>query len=169
MKRCACALAICLLLLCSSGSLIFAQQLPNSNPIFISNQTKITIADIIALSRERPILLELTFQSGILSTLSENELYTFFAPTEEALKELQYENAQNLSAIMLHHIVPGKYMLADLKDGIKLPTLAGDSLTVYRKRREILVDSVPVSRNVEIARNGVIHTIGDILKPINLE
>jgi len=174
MKRCAGSLVIYLLLFYSGANLILAQPLSqplsSNNSFLVSNQTSITIADVIALSRERPNLLELTFQSGVLTTLSENQLFTFFAPTEEALKELQYENAQKLRATMLHHIVPGKYMLSDLKDGIKLPTLAGDSLTVFRKRRDILVDSVPiVNRNNEVTKNGVIYTIGDILQPYNLE
>ncbi|QMU31091.1 fasciclin domain-containing protein [Adhaeribacter radiodurans] len=170
MKHWVCSLAIYLLLLYSGGSYILAQPLLNSKSLLVSNQTSITIADVIALSSERPILLELTFQSGVLTPLSENNLYTFFAPTEEALQELQYENAQKLRAILLHHIVPGRYKLADLKDGIKLLTLAGDSLTIFRKKREVLVDSIPVvSRDNEIAKNGIIYTISDILHPNNLE
>ncbi len=170
MKRCARSLVFYLLLLYGGAGTVWAQPLSNNSSLFAGDPINLTIADVISLSSERPSLLELTFQAGVLPALTENQLYTFFAPTEEALKELQYENAQKLKAILLHHIVLGKYALADLKDGIKLPTLAGDSLTVFRKKREILVDRVPVvNRNNEVAKNGVIHTIGDILQPINLE
>ncbi|PSR55316.1 hypothetical protein AHMF7605_18295 [Adhaeribacter arboris] len=169
MKRWVGLLTIYLFTLNFSGGIVLAQLLSTSSSLFVNNQTNITLADAIALSSERPILLELTFQADVLTTLSEKEVYTFFAPSEEALQELQYENAQKLRAILLHHIVPGKYLLTDLKDSLTLPTLAGDSLTVFRKKREVLVDSVPVNRTNEMAKNGVIHSIADILQPKNLE
>lgn len=149
---------------------VFAQQGTPSNLIssaYTSRPSK-NLADIIALASNRPVLTELVMQAGVLSTLSTQSAYTFFAPTEEALKEIEYENSEKLRIIMLHHIVPGKYKLTDLKDGAKLQTLAGETITIFRKKEEILINGIPIIRGNENAKNGVMHTIGDVLKPKNL-
>ncbi len=171
MKRCASCLAIpIIILLFSRTSIIFAQQLLNSAvPVIPANQPNTTITEIISLSGERPILRELIIQSGVLSTLSGDKPYTIFAPTEEALQELQYESADKLQTVIQHHIVSGKYTLGDLKDGAVLTTLAGDSLTVFRKFKAASINSIPISSSQEATSNVVMHTIDDILKPKKLE
>ncbi|RDC65656.1 fasciclin domain-containing protein [Adhaeribacter pallidiroseus] len=173
MKRCASTLAVqfLILLFSSSTSLAWAQQLLNSAiPVVTAGSTNNTLtADIISLSNERPVLRELIIQSGILATLSSDKPYTFFAPTEAALKELQYESAEKLQPIMQHHIVLGRYALIDLKDGAVLPTLAGDSITVFRKFNAVSINSIPISGSHETTKNIVVHTIDDVLKPKKLD
>lgn len=171
MKRSAKFLAISInLLLFSGNSPVFAQQLLNSAvPVISAKQPNTTVTEIISLSSERPILRELIIQSGILSTLAGNKSYTFFAPTEEALKELQYESADKLQTIMQHHIVSGRYTLSNLKDGAVLTTLAGDSLTVIRKFKAASINSIHINSSQEASSNVVMHTISDTLKPKKLE
>ena len=172
MKRGANLLAIPILLLLFSGnSRVFAQQLLNSAiPVVTAGSTHNTLTtDIISLSNERPILRELIIQSGILATLSGDKSYTFFAPTEAALKELQYESAEKLLPIMQHHFVPGRYAFKDLKDGAVLPTLAGDSITVFRKFNAVSINSIPIGGSHETNKNIVVHTMEDVLKPKKLD
>ncbi len=172
MKRCASTLAVLIIiLLFGSTSSVWAQQLLNSAiPVVTASSTSNTLtADIISLSSERPILRELIIQSGILATLSGDKSYTFFAPTEAALKELQYESAEKLQPIMQHHMVLGRYAFKDLKDGAVLPTLAGDSITVFLKFNAVSINSIPISSSHENTKNIVVHTMEDVLKPNKLE
>ncbi|QNF32662.1 fasciclin domain-containing protein [Adhaeribacter swui] len=171
MKRGAGLLAILiLLLLFCSGTTLRAQQLLNS-PISLVTPVPVnsTANELIQFANQRPLLRELLIQSGILTTLSNDKPYTFFAPTEAALQEIQYESAEKLQTIMQHHIVPGRYPLQNLKDGALLPTLAGDSVMVFRKFQAAAINSIRVNGSYETANHIVVHTIEDILKPKKLE
>ena len=157
-------------LLLNTGSFVWAQ-VPGSSLVAgnkYGNRVSNNLAGHISGTVNRPLLTVWVLEAGILATLSGQTDYTVFAPTEEALQKNKSSDPEQMRLIMLHHIVPGKYNLDDLKDGAKLPTLAGDDITVFRKKKQILISGVPVVSGNETATNGVLHTINDVLKPKNL-
>jgi uncharacterized surface protein with fasciclin (FAS1) repeats len=171
MKRFLPLLLVGWLLLNSSGSLAWAQ-VPGSSFVTgnkYGNRVTSNLAGHVSGTVNRPLLTVWILQGGILATLAGQTNYTFFAPTEEALQKSKISDPEQMRLIMLHHIVPGKYSLDDLKDGVKLPTLAGDYITILRKKKQILISGVQVVSGNEVATNGVLHTINDVLKPKNLE
>lgn len=105
--------------------------------------------------------------------------FTVFAPTDEAFQKLEKakpgtlemllkpENRAKLTAILTYHVVPGKVLAADvvkLKDGAKVKTVNGKSLTV-RNRRGVRVDNARVIKTDIGCRNGVIHVIDTVILP----
>lgn len=116
---------------------------------FISNQPK--LANLIA-------------KSGLMPVLSGNGTYTFLAPSEGSLQSLENESPERIRTVLSGHILKGKYLESDLKDGATVETLAGTKVTVCRKKEYTLVDGVPiVSANTQV-KNGLIHNIGGIIK-----
>lgn len=146
---------------------ILAQNIPGTNVVSRAsgNTSTLNLADNVISSDSRPILKELFVQAGLLSTLSGNNTYTFFAPTEKALKEIQFDSSEKLRVILLNHVVAGTYKLDDLQDGMKLQTLANETITIFRNKEEILVNGIPVVNGNDVSKNGIMHNIGDVLKP----
>ena len=172
MKRLCCLFLTGILALGANLNLaVLAQNITGNNLLSSSytNRPGLNLADNIITPDSRPILKELVIQAGLLSTLSGTADDTFFAPTEEALKEIQYDSSEKLRVILLNHVVSGTYKLNDLQDGMTLTTLAGETITIFRKKDQVLINGVPVVMGNNKAKNGMMHNIGDILKPKSLE
>lgn len=108
---------------------------------------------------KQPALGDLVVKAGLAPMLSGNEVYTFLVPSEGALASLQQASPERLRAILSGHILKGKYLERDLKDGAILKTLAGTSITICRKKDYTLVSGQRItSANVEV-QNGVIHNL----------
>ena len=58
---------------------------------------------------------------------------------------LQPENRDQLTNILTYHVVPGKVTAADLSDGQKLETVAGETLTVKIDGDKVKVGTPPWS------------------------
>ncbi|MEJ7614486.1 MAG: fasciclin domain-containing protein [Candidatus Fervidibacter sacchari] len=104
--------------------------------------------------------------------------FTVFAPTDDAFAKLpkgtleellKPENKEKLQSILLYHVVPGKYLSADvrkLKSGTKVETLLkGKKVTITLKRKDIFVDGAKVIKADVMASNGVIHVIDKVILP----
>ncbi|WHY64351.1 fasciclin domain-containing protein [Cytobacillus firmus] len=70
---------------------------------------------------------------------------------------------QDLKDILLYHVVPGKVMSADLKDGMKAKTLAEKEVTI--SLNPVKVNDATVVTPDIAASNGVIHVIDRVLLP----
>jgi transforming growth factor-beta-induced protein len=116
--------------------------------------------------------------AGLAETLSGEGPFTVFAPTDDAFAALpagtlddllKPENKQQLTDILLYHVVPGKVMAADVAglDGQSAETaLAGKSLDIkVDGDKVILNDNVNVVITDIEAENGVIHVIDAVLLP----
>ncbi len=103
----------------------------------------------------------------------EDSEYTVFVPNQDAVEEVmalmnlnQWDLAgfSDLPMALNYHIVPGTYMAADLADGMSLPTLQGQSLSVSVGAGVMINDANVIQTDI-IADNGVIHVIDKTIAP----
>ncbi|MGD6965735.1 fasciclin domain-containing protein [Rossellomorea vietnamensis] len=147
----------------SLASSVFAAETPGS---------KKDIIDTAVEAGEFTTLAAALKKAGLVETLKGEGPYTVFAPTDAAFEKLlkklgitaeELLAREDLKDILLYHVVPGKVLSTDLKDGMKADTLA-------KKTVDVSLDPVRVNNaNVEKAdieaSNGVIHVIDEVLIP----
>jgi len=85
------------------------------------------------------------------------------AGTVESL--LRPENKEKLKAVLTYHVVAGKAMAADLKDGESVKTVNGKDLTPAISGGKVMVGNANVVKADVSASNGVIHVIDAVLIP----
>ncbi len=117
--------------------------------------------------------------AGLVDALKGAGPFTVFAPTDAAFEKLEKhnhgiiasllkpENKAKLTAILTYHAVSGKFLAADvlkLKNGTKVKTLNGASITVHNKHG-VSVDKSKVIKTDIVCTNGVIHVIDTVLLP----
>lgn len=130
----------------------------------------------IAIGDERfSTLVSAVSKAGLVDALSAEGPYTVFAPTNDAFtmlfKDLGINGIEDLTSeqltpILLYHVVSGKVMSADVKSG-KVATLNQDAwMNIEAGKSGVTIDK---SSNVIIAdvegTNGVIHVIDKVLVP----
>lgn len=108
--------------------------------------------------KERPLLVELLTKAGLVPLLSGNAAYTLFAPPESDLNELKNQPVEQIRLIMAGHIIKGRYFEKDLKDGAKLESLNGKTVTICRKEGT-LINGVSIAKANTEVQNGIIHSI----------
>ncbi|MEL6123859.1 MAG: fasciclin domain-containing protein [Bacteroidota bacterium] len=120
----------------------------------------------------------------IAETLSDPDgIFTVFAPTNDAFADLISGLGLNtledvvaaigvdgLSTVLRYHVVPACAFSNDLKNGAKIPTAQGETITVDL-RNLALIDKtdtpaqlVPEGLDIRTA-NGIVHTIDKVLLP----
>ncbi len=111
-------------------------------------------------------------KAGLVDTLKGEGPFTVFAPTDAAFNKLLTEmniTAEQLLArkdlkdILLYHVVQGKVMSSDLKEGMKAKTLAEKDVTI--SLNPVKVNDATVVTPDIAASNGVIHVIDRVLLP----
>ena len=121
---------------------------------------------------------------AIAAALSdEDAVFTVFAPTNQAfanlLDALGFQSLEdlvngigvdNLSTVLLYHVVDGCAFSNDLSNGLRLTTLQGEQLKVDLNNLSIIDKSDTPSRlNPEgldiLTSNGIVHTIDKVLLP----
>jgi len=130
--------------------------------------------DIVAIAAtDAKTLAAAVKAAGLTETLQGNGPFTVFAPTDAAFEAIQSEvdkllkpeNKSNLSKILTYHVVSGKTMAADLKDGQELTTVEGSKLKVTVTDGMVTVGNAKVIAADIVASNGVIHVIDKVLLP----
>ena len=100
--------------------------------------------------------------------------FMVFAPTNAAFEKLgdeqvqsllEPENRDQLTSVLTYHVVPGTLTAADLSDGQKLETVAGETLTVKVDGGTVMVNDASVVQPDVEASNGVVHVIDSVLTP----
>ncbi len=137
-----------------------------------------TIVDIAVADGRFTTLVAAVQAAGLAETLSSEGPFTVFAPTDDAFAALPEgtleslllpENQQQLTDILLYHIVPGKVMAADVVglDG----QMAGTALEGQQVNIKVDMGNVYLNENTQViitdieASNGVIHVIDSVLLP----
>jgi len=113
--------------------------------------------------------------AGLAETLKGEGPFTVFAPTDEAFAALPEgtldslllpENKQQLTDILLYHVVSGKVMASDVVNLTSAPTVLGRDATISVKDgRVFLNEDVEVIITDIETTNGVIHVIDAVLLP----
>jgi len=147
-----------------------------------ADQTAEKSADIVAVASDTPSLSTLVTAvkaASLVETLQGEGPFTVFAPTNNAFAALpagtldsllKPENVDQLRSILTYHVVAGKVMASDLKDGQEITTVQGNKLNVKILDGKVyLIDSkgnqVMVEKADVNADNGIVHVIGGVLLP----
>jgi len=132
------------------------------------------IVENAAGSADHTTLVAAVKAAGLVETLSGAGPFTVFAPTNAAFNALpagtvdnllKPEMKKDLTGVLTYHVVAGKLMAADLKDGQKLKTVQGGNLTVTVKDGKVMINGAPVSIADVVSSNGVTHVIDAVLLP----
>ena len=83
---------------------------------------------------------------------------------------LKPESKAKLQAVLKYHVIAGRLLAADLRDGQELTTLNGAKLKISVQGATVQVSNgtdAPVSVQIAdvISKNGVTHVIGGVLLP----
>ena len=138
-----------------------------------------TVVDVAAGSADFSTLVTAVQSADLVATLSGPGPFTVFAPVNEAFTALpagtldsllKPENKAQLASILTYHVVPGKVLSSDLKDGMSVTTVEGQTLSVGVGAGGVtLTDAsgktVSVSKADIEAGNGVVHVIDGVLLP----
>lgn len=112
--------------------------------------------------------------TDLVATLKGKGPFTVFAPTDEAFAKLpkgtleellKPANKAKLTAILLHHVVPGNVTAADVVKLRTATTVGGQRLDIAASEGEVRVDGVNVVKTDVLASNGVIHVVDAVLMP----
>lgn len=131
------------------------------------------IVDTAAANGSFKTLVAAVQAAGLVDTLKGAGPFTVFAPTDEAFAALpagtvedllKPENKEKLVEILTYHVVAGKVMSTDLKDGMKAATVEGAEVTIDLDGGPMVNDAKVVTADVA-ADNGVIHVIDKVLIP----
>ena len=75
--------------------------------------------------------------AGLVATLNGTGPFTVFAPTDAAFAKIPsatlnalLANKTQLTAVLTYHVVPGKVMSTDLKNGMMVKTVEGKNITI---------------------------------------
>lgn len=145
--------------------------------VFAKSPAKATksIVEIAVSNDDFSILVEALTKAELVDALSADGPFTVFAPTNDAFESLFKElgvdgvsdlTKDQLTPILLYHVVSGNVMAADVKSG-DVPTLndkAGLMVKVSSEGVMINKKSNVVTTDIT-ATNGVIHVVDAVLLP----
>ena len=77
----------------------------------------------------------------------------------------QNKKTNRLSDILTFHIITGKKLMKDLRDGQKLPTVNGKEVSVTVKDGEVRINGAKVLARDRQGSNGVVHSIDAVYLP----
>ena len=110
-------------------------------------------------------------KAGLTDTLKGTGPFTVFAPTNEAFAKVPAKTMESLSndpaklkAALTYHVIPGKVMVADVKNG-NSKTVNGASLALSRAGDFVTVEDALVQTPDVAASNGVVHVVDSVLLP----
>ncbi len=133
-----------------------------------------TIVDVAAADGRFTTLVAAVQAAGLAETLSGGGPFTVFAPTDEAFAKLpagtldellKPENKQQLTDILLYHVVPAKVLAADVVNLSEAETALGAKAAVKVEGGKVFINDAEVLITDVEASNGVIHVIDTVLLP----
>jgi transforming growth factor-beta-induced protein len=134
-------------------------------------------ADIVRTARDAgqfATLLAAVEAAGLTSTLRGDGPFTVFAPTDEAFRKLpagtvenllKPENRDQLRAILLYHVVPGRVPASAARELTRATTVEGRALRIAASGNALRINGSTVVKADVGASNGVIHVIDAVLMP----
>lgn len=155
--------------------LIFMMALTFSRDIFAAENTTGANKDIVETAAEAgefKILIAALEKAQLVEALKGAGPYTVFAPTDKAFEKLLQDlgitsqellNRKDLKDILLYHVIQGKVLSSDLKNGMKVKTLAGKEVRITLN--PVKVNNATVIKPDIKTSNGVIHVIDAVLLP----
>ena len=138
------------------------------------------IVDNAAGAKSVSTLVAAVKAAGLVETLKGAGPFTVFAPTNAAFDKLpkgalegllKPESKAKLAGVLTYHVIAGRLVAADLKDGQELTTVNGAKLKVTVKDGKVMVGNgkdVPATVAIAdvISSNGVTHVIDGVILPL---
>jgi uncharacterized surface protein with fasciclin (FAS1) repeats len=135
-----------------------------------------TILEIATADRNLSALMKGLKAASLEESLSGIGPFTIFAPVNFAFGKLtapdtfesmvkQSSTNSKLSDILTFHVISGKKLVRDFKNGQKLPTVNGKELSVTVVNGEILINGAKILSKDKQGSNGVIHSLDTVNLP----
>ena len=133
-----------------------------------------TVLDVAVGSPDHATLVAAVKASDLVSALgSPGGIYTVFAPTDAAFKELppgtvegllKPEKKADLKALVQHHAMVPILEQKDMKDGQVLNMADGKHVTLHVSDGKVMVEDANILGEVH-AVNGVVYVVDKVLVP----
>lgn len=134
-------------------------------------QAPVSVAETIAANPQLSTLNGLIVKAGLVDTLKGAGPFTVFAPNNDAFTKVPAKTMAALGAdpallksVLSYHVVPGKTMAADVKNG-NAKTVQGANLALSKAGGFVTVEDAVVQMADITASNGVVHVIDAVLIP----
>lgn len=141
----------------------------------IRNMMKLpSIAEAAIATPSLSTLVAAVKAGGLVDTLMNDGPFTVFAPTNDAFAKipadtlaslLTPEKKSDLVNILTYHVVSGKALSGDLRDGQEITTLQGKTLKVRIMDGKVYINGAQVIMADVKTKNGVVHVIDSVLLP----
>lgn len=156
-----------LIMLFSMGVMTSCQDDKEVAPIV---EEKDSIVDIVVNDENFSILEAALVKAGLVETLSGNGPFTVFAPTNAAfaaagITDLDDYTADQLTPILLYHVVNGGVASSSLTNGQAVSTLAEEDFFLSLGDDVVINGTTTVTNADVAASNGIIHVIDRTLVP----
>ncbi|HMK27205.1 MAG TPA: fasciclin domain-containing protein [Chitinophagaceae bacterium] len=136
-----------------------------------------TILEIANADRNLSSLIKGLKATNLEETLSGIGPFTILAPVNLAFGNLnapesfdnlvdQSKKNSRLSDILTFHVITGKKLVKDLRDGQKLPTVNGKEVAVTVKDGEVRINGAKILAKDRQGSNGVVHSIDAVYLPL---
>ena len=136
-----------------------------------SQSMPVSVADTIAITPQLSTLSGLVMKAGLTDTLKVGGPFTVFAPTNEAFAKVPAKTMEalaadpaKLKAVLTYHVVPGKVMAAEVKNG-NVKTVNGANLALSKAGEFVTVEDGMVQQADVMATNGIVHILDSVLIP----
>ncbi len=130
------------------------------------------ITQVVNVDKNLKTLKRGVHASDMDQLLSSTGPYTFFAPSDQAFEKLEKgmmenllepQNRAKMADLLNNHIVSGKILYADLKDGDTLTTLNGKKIIITQKNGVTSIGDIPlIARDARIS-NGAMHLMDTVM------
>jgi len=111
-------------------------------------------------------------KAGLLETLKEQGPFTLFAPPDSAFTALHrgvldalMDDIDQLRAVLLYHVLPGRLVSADVMRMRSAKTMNGQDVHILTSGVSCLIDEAHIINADVPCANGVIHVIDKVLMP----
>lgn len=158
------------------SSIVSTRALSIGAAIFIlagcaTQSNPVSVADTIASKPELSTLSSLVTKAGLTDTLKSAGPFTIFAPSNAAFAKVPAKTMADLGndpvklkAVLTFHVVPGKVMASDVKNG-NAKTVNGANLALSKSGNFVTVEDGMVQTADLAATNGVVHILDSVLIP----
>jgi len=135
-----------------------------------------TILQIANADRNLSSMVKGLKAANLEETLNGVGPFTILAPVNLAFGNLnspdtfdslvdQTKKNSRLSDILTFHVLTGKKLVRDLRDGQKLPTVNGKEVTVSVKDGEVRINGARILARDRQGTNGVVHSVDAVYLP----
>jgi uncharacterized surface protein with fasciclin (FAS1) repeats len=133
------------------------------------------IVDTAVSAGQFKTLVSLVQQADLVSTLKGEGPFTVLAPSDAAFAKLPKDLVQKVTSdpellkkVLTYHVIPGKVMSKNLKNGASVKTVQGEAVKVKLSGKKAMFNGAQVAKADISASNGVIHVIDTVILPPSL-